>query len=1454
MEDGLRLPVADRLTGQSNYRAWRSYVQPMLDAKDLWQYADPDDLASREPIATEEDAGSDKLKKEWSKGNKIARAWLISTLAPNIALMVSNYSTARQVWTFLDSQYEPEGMAQEYSAWQKFRDVHYDGKELPKFLEDYRLAVNDLETSHVQLEERIKVYNLIACVAPYFESFAANKREQFRQMRRKDKDKLPTLEDVMSDLLDEYRAQDEHLGASNTVAVARQRVTRISAGQDGREVVGGRVACPQCGKMGHGPDRCWQLHPELRPKRPQQGADGKGQESSAGAGDIRGDVRQHKILFASERVCEMALSARFATDSWVLDSGASVHITNDPDDLFDSTKCHEVVTIGRGEVVATRRGRCTKLVVAPDGGRTALTFSEVLYVEGMVAKLLSVQVLQDKGLFYRSDHQTLFFADGDVISAVRVVDGLPTLAAGPAPSRIPDATPVVRRPRGGSDRLPAALASSKSIHLPHASANTWHARLGHLSCDNLKRAIGATTGLVIKGEVEETFCGVCVAAHSKRKHTRVVRPRPCTPFEEVSVDVVTIRDKGIAGQKYFALFTDGSSLYRKVYILDVKAGAQASFRTFVDYVKTQTDISVRTVRIDNGREYGGHALHQFCDERGISLHTTTPHNSEQNGRAEVSNHIVCTVARKLLQGGRLPKHLWPEAVQTAVYLLNVIPSQSLDNKTPHTVLAEALNWDVKAPCVANLRAYGCVAYVHDDEVRRGDKFAPRAKPGRLVGYEGGTIYRVWMPHSGKIVRSTSVVFDEDAFAIGDEFEADMRLSMDDYLPLVREGDDTSGGESIDVEGPTPSVDPLPDFDEVQLQEEHIDTGLPELGSSGTYDEDSRSDQDGSSDSDVSENIVVARPLSPASAQTAESQTGLRRTGRAVIPTLKAREANALAKDSLPHSTPRKTFFALTAAINATENRVPRTFGEAMAAPQAEEWRKACQAEIDSLTENKVWRLVPPPTDGSTVIRGRWVFTIKTDVDGRPCRFKARWVARGFTQRPGIDYEETYAAVTRPLSLKVIMALVAHYDLECRQYDVITAFLNAVLRDRSIYVEQPHGFERGNKVCLLLKALYGLKQSPLLWYQEFARYLRAARFAPLWSDNCVFIQKETGAIVVIYVDDLLIVSRSGELVNTVAGALRRQFKMRELGDVAFFLGCRIVRDRTLRKLWLVQDGYIEQAARKHHLTDFARAGTPTDDSHKLQKAPPEYRATKNLKDRYQSLVGSLMWPAMQTRPDVAYVVGNLARYLNNPTPQHWKTALRVLQYLYTTRSFGICFTGSDTMNLGLKGFSDSSFADDPHDRRSTCGFVYLLAGGPICWKSGRQPIVALSTTEAEYIAMTFAAKEAAAVKRLLSELRYLGTDHYKITLHEDNLPAIDLLSRTCSDGRTRNIDVRFHYIRQQVEKGAIAIAKVKTSDQAADGLTKGLGRGKFERFRTQIGIVDCGTAIRLTRSKGQVTWG
>ena len=188
----------------------------------------------------------------------------------------------------------------------------------------------------------------------------------------------------------------------------------------------------------------------------------------------------------------------------------------------------------------------------------------------------------------------------------------------------------------------------------------------------------------------------------------------------------------------------------------------------------------------------------------------------------------------------------------------------------------------------------------------------------------------------------------------------------------------------------------------------------------------------------------------------------------------------------------------------------------------------------------------------------------------------------------------------------------------------------------------------------------LKQSPLLWYEEFAKYLRSVKYTPLWSDNGVFRHRGTGAIIVVYVDYLLIISQSKKTVDAFARLLQRQFKVRELGDMSFFLGCRIIRNRTLRKLWLVQDAYVEQVAQKHYLTVAAREETPIVSHHMLQKAPEGYGASKNLQGRYQSLVGSLMWPAMQTRPDIGFVVGLLARHLTNPTPQHWTAAFQVLQ--------------------------------------------------------------------------------------------------------------------------------------------------------------------------------------------------
>jgi hypothetical protein len=423
----------------------------------------------------------------------------------------------------------------------------------------------------------------------------------------------------------------------------------------------------------------------------------------------------------------------------------------------------------------------------------------------------------------------------------------------------------------------------------------------------------------------------------------------------------------------------------------------------------------------------------------------------------------------------------------------------------------------------------------------------------------------------------------------------------------------------------------------------------------------------------------------------------------------------------------------------------------MASLQAEYWMAAMQSEVNSLISNNTWDLVDPlDYPDATIVAGRWVYTVKTNAEGLPVRFKARWVARGFTQRYGIDYDDTYASVTKPATVKVMLALVARLDMECKQYDLITAFLNALIEKHRIFVEMPHGFEeykgKVQKICLLRRALYGLKQSPLLWYEELTKFLRSMDLKPSVNDPCLFMHP-SGAYILVYVDDLLIMGKSLELIDKLASLLGAKYALKELGDVAWFLGCRIIRDRKNRKIWIVQDAYISTMAERFGI-DLKKSPTPMKAGRELVKAPADFNATKKAKKQYQELVGSLMWPATITRGDVAATVSKLAMYLTNPTELHYEAALHCAEYLLATKNNGICLGSSE---LQLEGFVDASWADNSDDRRSTCGFVFMFGRGPVFWKSGRQSIVATSTTEAEYVAMSLAAREAAALRRLVSEV-------------------------------------------------------------------------------------------------------
>ncbi|GKE00686.1 retrotransposon protein, putative, ty1-copia subclass, partial [Tanacetum coccineum] len=401
--------------------------------------------------------------------------------------------------------------------------------------------------------------------------------------------------------------------------------------------------------------------------------------------------------------------------------------------------------------------------------------------------------------------------------------------------------------------------------------------------------------------------------------------------------------------------------------------------------------------------------------------------------------------------------------------------------------------------------------------------------------------------------------------------------------------------------------------------------------------------------------------------------------------------------------------------------------------------------------------------------------IKEGIEGvQKPRYKARLVARGFTQRAGIDYNEVFSPVVRHISIQVILALTACKDYELEHLDVKTAFLHGNLEE-VIYMKQPPGYEQGNKVCLLKKSLYGLKQSPRQWYRRFDEYMLSNGFKCSSYDSCVYYRSYAPGeyiYLLLYVDDMLIACKSKAEIGSTKSLLKKEFDMKELGEAKKILGMEIVRDRSRKILRVSQSGWALQALKDCPVRDY--------DVERMSKVP------------YANAVGSLMYLMLCTRPDITYVVSVVSRYLVNPDRGN---------------------------HVDVTGFVDSDYAKDPDKGRPITGYAFLIHGCVVSWKATLQHVVALSTTEAEYMALTEAVKEAIWLRGLLEEL---GVELNTVTVNCDNQDAIHLSRNYVFHERTKHMNVRYHFIREVLEVNTFKVfkvLKVDTKHNAADALTK-----------------------------------
>lgn len=513
--------------------------------------------------------------------------------------------------------------------------------------------------------------------------------------------------------------------------------------------------------------------------------------------------------------------------------------------------------------------------------------------------------------------------------------------------------------------------------------------------------------------------------------------------------------------------------------------------------------------------------------------------------------------------------------------------------------------------------------------------------------------------------------------------------------------------------------------------------------------------------------------------------------------------------------------------DAIEPFEPKTLKQAMESGQWKQWQAAIQDEYDSLVENGTWTTQAVPGHRQA-LSGKWVFKIKRGHAGQILRYKARWVVRGFEQREGIDYTETFASVVKPMSYKAIFAIAAAMDWELEQMDVKTAFLYGDIEEE-VYIDLPTGCKVSG-TARLNKALYGLKQSPRVWYNTLATFLASIGFSPLDADSSVFIKD--GIILAIYVDDLLIAGESKLDIDTVKAALSKRFKMSDLGPCHFYLGMEVIRDRPRRTLRLSQEAYLYKVLQDFDMLESNPVATPMETSINLLPADPEYQASPKFRRQYQSAVGSLMYAMLGTRPDIAYAVSVVSRFSSNPTERHMNMVKRILKYLKGTIAMGLVYRGQ---LQPLLGYTDSDWAGDPATRRSTSGYVFNLGSAVVSWSSKRQVTVSLSSCEAEYIGQTNATKEAIWLQRFLKQVQPDTNSMGATLIYGDNQGAIAMANNDVFHGRMKHVEIQHHFVREKISAGVVELRYISTKEQVADGLTKPLCRDKFQAFRKAVGV-------------------
>ena len=759
------------------------------------------------------------------------------------------------------------------------------------------------------------------------------------------------------------------------------------------------------------------------------------------------------------------------------------------------------------------------------------------------------------------------------------------------------------------------VVRSAQARISKASAMIWHERLAHCGPEVLEHLPTSVTGVKLVDGPTTTECETCGVSKAHEVISRRRSQRAEKPFDRVHWDMIHFAE-GFNGDRYASHFLDDKTRMNWVYTHSRKTQAALLdiFKEFTAYVERQFGRKIKIFRIDNESSLGGQ-FDQWATDEGIEFETSTPYAPEQNGAAERSGGVMVTKARCIRVKASLPEEMWPEMIKASAYLVNRTPTKHLDWKSPFECLQASLGRTIITPNIGHLKVYGCKTYVYiPEEIRERDthhKLAPRARIGYLVGYNSTNIYRIWFPHNGEVRPERNVAFNETAFFDPkdlDENEEEIIVTME--IPVLSTtplggliSDDLDEEweiwDSIVSETSSSSSKALPALPAPALptprateSPEPAPLPAPAPAPRPATPAPAPRPAPASVPGPVPAPTSVPGPVvEPALRPSQEIRGGLDPLN--VVEGRRARKPTDKAKESYA------TAYQQALSIGATHqdpnlhrDRLPpppRNWNELLKHPHQKGFIKAAQTEWSALETKETFEIVAKHDVTSGVLPLTWIFDYKLDHNGYLTRYKARICVRGDLQP--MSEQETYAATVKMKIFRFILALIAAFDLDTWHADITNAFLNSLL-DEEVYCKLPDGFKQAGKCIKLLRALYGLRRAPLLWQKELSEFLKALGLRQIKEESCLFTN-DNGIFLLFYVDDILMVSRKdcAQQAASIRNALLARYELKDLGELNWFLGIRVIRNRDQGKLWICQDSYIEKITNRYNLQFRKHPSTP-----------------------------------------------------------------------------------------------------------------------------------------------------------------------------------------------------------------------------------------------------------------------